>query len=321
MQSTSLIIVNFNSEAHVIAALIELASMPGELPGQLVVVDNSPAHGLGRLLEVLDLRIEYVPANRNLGFAGGVNLGLARCAGRFVILLNPDARPQPHCLPGLVRVLAEHPDIAVAGPAQLPFAEGEPLVPSATRRDPSLLTALIEYTAFRRLVADDWLQTRYFVSPSPETEPIDCAMVQGACFAFRRSWQEKTGPFDAERFFLYWEETDFCRRVRKLGGRVVYCPQLRCRHLGGASMAGGVQDIHHFWRSCYAYHRKHHGRMAAFLLRLLLVPGMTAELLILLALSRFRHRGDRQLERHIDRLQAILIEQFHSRRQQDTIRA
>lgn len=321
MQTTSLLIVNFNSEAHTLAALALLASRPGERPGQIIVVDNSPANGLLRRLESVDPRVAYIPAPRNLGFAGGVNLGLANCSGRFVILLNPDARPEPHCLSGLVRMLAEQPDIAVAGPALLPLDESKPPVPSATRRDPSLLTTLIEYTALHRLASRDWLQTRYFVMPGSATEPVDCAMVQGACFAFRRDWQERAGPFDADRFFLYWEETDFCRRLRRLGGRVVYCPHLRCRHLGGASLAAGEQDIPHFWRSLHAYHRKHHGRAAALLLRMLLIPGMAAELLILLLLARRRHRGDCRLERHINRLRAQLTEQFPSRRRQDTITA
>lgn len=321
MQSASLIIVNFNSEAHTLAALALLASRPDELPGQLIVVDNSPGNGLSRRLEDLDLRVAYIPSGRNLGFAAGVNLGLEHSTGRYVILLNPDARPEPHCLSGLVMVLAGQPDIAVAGPVLLPFEEGMVPVPSATRRDPSLLTALIEYTALHRLMPRDWLRNRYFVMPGAETEPFDCAMVQGACFTFRRDWQKRAGPFDADRFFLYWEETDFCRRVRKLGGRVVCCPQLRCRHQGGASTAGGEQDIHHFWRSLYAYHRKHGGPLTPLMLRLLLIPGMATELLILRLLSRFRRRGDVQLERHIDRQQALLIEQFHSGRRQDTIKA
>lgn len=319
MQSTDLIIVNFNTKAHTLAVLAELAARPHELPGRVVVVDNSPENGLEKRLKDLGLDIRYLPTDRNLGFAGGVNRGLENSSGRFVILLNPDARPEPSCLTGLVRVLGEHPDIAVAGPFLLPFAGDQPLVPSATRRDPSLLTALIEYTALHRLVARDWLQTNYFVMPGPETGPIDCAMVQGACFAFRRTWMEKAGPFDADRFFLYWEETDFCRRVRSLGGRVVYCPQLRCRHLGGASLADGEQDVRRFWRSLYAYHRKHNGLPAALILRLLLIPGMTAELLILLTLSRLRHRDNTDLDRHIARMRARLIEQFHSGRRQDII--
>lgn len=321
MQTTSLLIVNFNSETHTLAALALLASRPGEWPGQLVVVDNSPANGLSGRLEPLGPGVRYIPAVRNLGFAGGVNLGLANCSGRFVILLNPDARPEPHCLSGLVKVLADQPAIAVAGPALLPLDGSTPPVPSATRRDPSLLTALIEYTALHRLMCSDWLQTRYFVMPGSEAAPVDCAMVQGACFAFRRDWQERAGPFDAERFFLYWEETDFCRRVRRLGGRVVYCPQLRCRHQGGASTADGEQDIRHFWRGLHAYHRKHGGPLTPLLLRLLLIPGMATELLILLLLSSFRRRGDTQLERHIGRLRAQLIEQFHSSRRQDTMTA
>jgi hypothetical protein len=321
MQSTSLIIVNFNTEAHVLAALAEIAARPEELPGQIIVVDNSPENGLSTQLIDLDVDVDYVPTSRNIGFAGGVNRGLARSSGRFVILLNPDARPEANCLAGLVKMLDEQPDIAVAAPALLPFDLEKSPVPSATRCDPSLMTTMIEYTALRRLMADDWLKTNYFVMPGSETEPIDCAMVQGACFAFRRSWEERVGGFDDGHFFLYWEETDFCRRIRNQGGRVVYCPQLSCRHLGGASLSEGGQDIQQFWQSLYSYHGKHRGLLAVCFLRLLLITGMTVEWLILRLLSCCRGRGDAKLQRDMARVRAQLIEQFHYRRQQKSTKA
>ena len=320
MESVSLIIVNFNTEFHVLATLTELATRPDELPGQLIVIDNSPANGLSRLLADLDFAVDYRAADDNLGFAGGVNLGLEHSNGRFAILLNPDARPEPGCLPGLVKVLVDHTDIGVAGPVLLSCEEVPQPVISATRCDPSLLTTLMEYTALHRLMAKDWLQNHYFVAPGGGNDLVDCAMVQGACFAFRRSWLDRVGRFDADTFFLYWEETDFCRRIRQLGGRVVYCPQLTCRHQGGASMDEDGQDIHYFWRSLYGYHRKHHGAPAAMVLRLLLIPGMAAELLILLVLSRLRHRGDPLLERHIDRMRILLSEQFRAGGKQSTIK-
>ncbi len=302
------------------ATLSALATRPDELPEQLIVVDNSPGNNLSGVLGQVDLPINYSPTCRNEGFAAGVNRGLKHSRGECIILLNPDARPEPGCLAGLADVLDRHEDIAVAGPVLLPFAEGGQAVPSATRRDPFLLPALVEYTALHRMMAEDWLQKNYFVNPGAETGLVDCAMVQGACLAFRRSWLEKIGNFDEETFFLYWEETDFCQRVRRHGGRVVYCPQLTCRHLGGASMGANGQDVYHFWRSFYGYHRKHQGQAAALLLRFLLIPGMASELWILMLLSRYRHKNDRQLERHICLLRRQLREQFRCSRRQGVIR-
>ena len=153
--------------------------------------------------------------------------------------------------------------------------------PSATAIDPGVVSALVEYTIAHRVVGRDWLRRRYFLPSSvePGAEAIDCAMVQGACLALRREAFTAIGGFDAERFFLYWEETDLERRFRRAGWRVLYCRDLACRHLGGASLdPGRSQHEGHFWRGFYAYHRKHGGMVRELVLRLLLIPGISAEL-------------------------------------------
>ncbi len=320
MKSVSLIIVNFNSESHTLATLRELSTRPDELPEQLIIIDNSPANRLSQHLTNLDLPIAYHATGKNLGFAGGVNLGIEYCTGQFIILLNPDACPDPGCLSGLVKVLRNDQAIGVAAPCLLSCEDKPQPAISATKSDPSLFTTLVEYTVLKRFLPKDWLQNHYFVVPGQGRDPVDCSMVQGACFAFQRSWFERIGPFDADSFFLYWEETDFCRRIRQLGGRVVYCPQLTCRHQGGASVGEDGQDLYYFWHSLYSYHRKYYGPLAAIRLRLLLIPGIAAELLILLMLSRFRHRNDSQLEVHINRMRKVLIEQFRCNHKYGTLR-
>ena len=199
------------------AALQHILKLPEETPRQIIVVDNSPTLELQEKINSLFPCVEYVDSPINLGFAGGVNLGLARAEQNFVILLNPDARPEPKCLPGLLEALDSHEKAAVAGPKLLPFESGQPHLPSATRRDPDLLTAIIEYTPIRSFFKHDWLRRNYFVDPSDTHQVTTCAMVQGACFAMKRSWIERVGLFDSRNFFLYFEETDFCRWVRLKG--------------------------------------------------------------------------------------------------------
>jgi N-acetylglucosaminyl-diphospho-decaprenol L-rhamnosyltransferase len=295
MHDASLIMVNYRSSELVVERLRELCVNDRERPAQIILVDNDPASGL---VDRIDRgRIEYLASSTNIGFAAAVNLGLARADQRHVILLNPDARPEPGCLAGLVAELKTTPDAAVAGPRLLPFDHGFPESPSATWIDPNLRTLLLEYTAARRLWPGgrDWLQQHYFVAPDALTGPADVAMVQGACFALDRSWLERVGSFDAERFFLYWEETDWCRRVRAQGGRVRYCPQLCCQHIGGASSVDADAVCRHFWRGCYQYLDKHHGRGYRRLARLAMLVGLAAEHALLSTLVLSRRGRDRQL--------------------------
>lgn len=307
MPEVSVVLVNYRTEAHVLAVLGHLADLRREEPiAQIVVVDNSPEGGLGSSLGDVGSDVAYVASPANVGFAGGVNLGLSLANREIIVLLNPDARPESGCLAGLVDVLARNSRAVVAGPRLVPFEPGEPLVPSATKRDPGFLAPLVEYTPVRRVVGREWLARHYFLGPEGVEDITPCAMVQGACFAFKRQWLDLVGSFDADRFFMYWEETDFCRRVRLAGGLVLYCPDLACRHLGGASLAGQRgHDVDLFWRSFYAFQSKHHGSLHALLLKIFLGAGLAAE--YVLCLAKHRRRGTSAAPELVAYLEAVRL--------------
>jgi N-acetylglucosaminyl-diphospho-decaprenol L-rhamnosyltransferase len=310
----TVILVNYRTDDHTVACLDHLAGLEGEAPSQTVVVDNSPSGRLAIDAERRGSGVVYLPQSDNVGFAAGVNSGLERATGRFVVLLNPDARPEPGCLAGLAAVLAEMPH-AAAGPALVPLTPGQTCPPSALRRDPDLWTALVEYTIVHRVVGRDWLDQSYFLrAEDVSAGPVECATVQGACLAVPRDVVDRIGVFDAARFFLYWEETDFLRRLRAGGGRVLYCPHLRCGHDGGASIDGGSQDPVHFWRGLYSYHRKHHGRLYELMLRALLASGIAGELATLATLDLVRRGRDPVLRRDLEYARVRLREQFRRRR-------
>jgi GT2 family glycosyltransferase len=309
----AVILVNYRTDEHTVASLDHLATLESEAPLQTVVVDNSPSDGLAVNVEGRGSGFVYLPQSENVGFAAGVNCGLDRATARFVVLLNPDARPEPGCLSGLVEVLDQEPN-AAAGPAIVPLTPGRTCPPSALRRDPDVWTALVEYTIAHRAAGRDWLDRHYFLRPEDvPSSPAECAAVQGACLAVPRAVFDRVGEFDATRFFLYWEETDFLRRLRKAGGRVLYCPHLRCAHDGGASIDGGGQDPAHFWRGFYRYHRKHNGRLNEVVLRTALTSGIAAELAVLAALDLGRRGRDPVLRRDIATVRDRLREQFRRR--------
>lgn len=290
MLDAAIVIVNYRTADRVCALVDELFGAESDAPAEIAVVDNSPAGGLAERPAMKHTRVRYVAAPSNEGFAAGVNRGIAFTREPVVILLNPDARPEPGCLSGLRAQLAAAESAAVAGPLLVPEDDTTPPTPSALSRDPSPLDLLTEYSFLGRLRR----RPPHIVPPSahsPHPAPLECAMVQGACFALRRDWHGKVGDFDARRFFLYWEETDYCRRVRQAGGRVLYCPDLRCRHEGGASTADGRQDVEAFWRSLYRYVEKYDGRTAAAALRMALVMGVGMEWVLARLAARLRPHG------------------------------
>jgi GT2 family glycosyltransferase len=284
LTDASVIVVNYRAWAHLVECLACLDDHP---VGEVFVVDNSPVPGRA---ERLPEKVHYLAMDRNVGFAAAVNAAASRATGDYLILLNPDARPLPGCIAGLCDALAD--GAVAAAPALLPFDEGDSPAPCATRRDPDFWTTLVEYTAAHRLVPKDWLARRYFLD-AHQSRRCTCAMLQGACLAVRRSWMNALGGLD-ERFFLYWEDSDLCRRIRDAGGTVLFCPDLLCRHEGGASLGGG-QHAGLFWRGLFAYHRKHSGRVRTAILRGALVVGIAGEWAILSALDLWRGGRDATL--------------------------
>jgi GT2 family glycosyltransferase len=308
MLDASLILVNYRCEDETRQCLADLAQLGAAKPRQRIVFDNSPERGLASSPGFEDLCELYQSSPQNLGFAAAVNRAAARATQPYLILLNPDACPDPDCLPGLIDALEDEPGIGLAGPRLLPAVGFEPS-PSATRVDPNLWTSLIEYTVLHRLCGRGWLDRHYFVDPERGRQV--CATLQGACLVIRRSLFERLGGFDP-RFFFYWEDTDLARRARALGYRALYCPGLSCRHEGGRSVAGEDIKARHFWRGLRAYHRKHGGRKRLIPLRLLLPLGISMELMVLIILDRLRRGKDAVLRRDLGVHRLRLREQFRS---------
>jgi N-acetylglucosaminyl-diphospho-decaprenol L-rhamnosyltransferase len=201
-----------------------------QLDAPLVVADNaSTDETLGILRDAArehpHLLVEAM--GRNAGYSAAVNAALARVPGRDVLLINPDvelAGATP--IRALARVLEEVPTAAIAAP-RLIGEDGE-AQPNA-RLFPSF-AAMIGSTPVGRALP--FLGRRYdvFVGPSRSEHALTVDWVIGAAMMIRREAFEQVGGWD-EGFFLYIEDTEFCRQCVRAGWEVVYVPRIRLRHV------------------------------------------------------------------------------------------
>jgi GT2 family glycosyltransferase len=100
---------------------------------------------------------------------------------------------------------------------------------------------------------------RYYLSYRDESDTADVDSIVGAFFLIRRSIIDRIGPLD-ERFFMYCEDEDWCWRVRQMGGRVVYLPDITVRHIkGGSTRQVHLRMIYHWHRSLLLFHRNSRG--------------------------------------------------------------
>lgn len=222
----SLVVVNFRSAA-LAANAIRTARAASSSALQVVVVDNScDASEADALRGVADT---LVVSETNLGYAGGINAGRRACEGEVIVISNPDVAFAPQSLDLLASALDRR--TAVAGPAlfwddahewHLPPGD---LLTAPQKIDQVLASRSREWSAQR-----DRRRFRHRLAFWSLDRTTNVRMLSGAVMAVRARDFDDLGGFD-ERFALYFEETDFLRRVAQHHKRVAYVPAARCRHL------------------------------------------------------------------------------------------
>lgn len=264
------VVVSYESRARLRGCVEPLAAIEDV---RVVVVDNASVDG--SLEAVSDLPVTRVRRTTNGGFAVGCNEGWRTGEAPFVLFLNPDARIGERSLRQLVAALRDDPRAGAAGPL-IRGADGT--VSPSQRRFPRL-PHLVAYAVFLHRAfpgaawADDVVREEraYRAAGAPD-------WLSGACLLVRRPLLERLGGFD-ERFFLYAEDVDLCRRIRSLGYEVRFVPGAVAEHEGGASAPKGA-TLPLLARSQAVYAAKHFGRAHALAFRLLLAAGLASHAVV-----------------------------------------
>lgn len=253
------LIVNYKTAGLVPKALAALQSGAGTLRYRVLLVDNSPPDGSQQeLRECRDLDVAIFN-ERNVGFGRANNQLLPHLQAPFVLLLNTDAFMEPHALEIAVEHLRLNPQCGIVG-ARLEGTDGV-LQPSC-RYFPSSWGAFVH-----RMGWQSWFSSARFVDDFSWAHDAvrACDWVPGCFYLVRRSLIKQVGLFD-ERYFLYYEEVDHCRRSKEAGWEVHFVPDARVVHIGGASAQAAdtfsersrqVSELQ--VESELLYFRKHHG--------------------------------------------------------------
>jgi hypothetical protein len=303
----SVIIVSFNCRGELAACLDSLPAGAGGLALETIVVDNASRDGAARMVAERFPQVRLVANERNRGFAAANNQGLAMASGRCVLFLNPDTLVRPGAMETLVRTLDGDPAIGICAP-QLLNADGT--IQPSLRREPTFAALLHQYTPLRVLGLLKGAHRRYKMGEFDFRTASDVEVVMGAAFCVPERVLAQVGRLD-ERFFVYFEEMDFCRRVREAGCRVRFEPAAQIMHVGGVSAASATSNLF-FCRSLFRYLRKHNGplkgramvwvlRLGMFLRETMLLVGNLAAALALGLMSKTR-LGELQSDRARRRL-------------------
>jgi GT2 family glycosyltransferase len=264
----SVSVVTYRTPELLRQCLTALAAQRDSVEMEVTVVDNGSDRATRALLETEFSWVRHMANASNVGFGAAHNQALRQAHGRYWVVLNSDAAPRAGALRTLVDFMDANPSVAVAGP-RLRFPDGE--VQPARRRFPTPATLFFESTQLQRFWPDNAVLRRYYVQDRREDVVQDVDWLVGASLIVRAAAAAEVGLLD-ERFFMYSEELDWCRRFRAAAWRVAYVPSAEVLHLeGGSSRADLVARDQRFQASKLAYAAKWHGPLVALALRAYLV--------------------------------------------------
>ncbi len=272
----SVIIVNYHSWPLTLACVASLRAT-GRDDVEVLVVDNDT-----ETVPELPPDVRLVRSGENLGLTKAWNRVIPETAGDLVVLLNPDTVVGEDFFERVETFFEGEPLAGVAGPRILD-ADGE--LQLSARREISLLSGLLGRTSLlTRLFPKSPLVKNQFPALEDLSGPTEVDWVSGACMVLRRATLERILPLD-ERFFMYFEDADLCRRVREAGHSVFYLPGVEVLHQTGGSSRSKPRAIWLLHKSAFLYHRKHgpHGPLNLYSAAVLL--GLAARALVKLAAS------------------------------------
>ncbi len=226
------VVLNYRTPAQTLLTVRSLLASTEPL-ASVTVVDNSETVECGRMLAELSDRVEYLSMAENLGYSGGMNVGIARaltCGATHVLLVNSDVTVPPDCCARLLAALAAEPDAGIAGPTVL-------VRDTPDRVDSAGLSFHAASGRMRMVRAGE------AISASPAH--ADCVdAVSGCLMLVERHVFERIGVMD-ERYFFGFEDLDFCLRARTAGIRAVVSPA-RAYHGRALSLPPRSPDRHYY---------------------------------------------------------------------------
>lgn len=258
----SVITVNYKTVSYVERMLESLFSFHGKDGFEVFVVENASGDSIEHLKERFSSVI-FIESKKNLGFAGGCNLGIKQSTGDFVCLVNPDIQFMDDALYQIEKAMNEHPAVGIGG-ISLKFAEGSQQ--SCVWAFPEPLDQLLLLLKIPHLFPNLSSIARWKMHGFDYTKSSEVDQVMGAFFCIRRSVLDDIGLLDGG-FFLWYEEVDFCKRAKNAGWNIFYFSDIQARHRGGSSFdqVFTFRKQRYMRQSLRRYMKKHFGLRGWFI--------------------------------------------------------
>ena len=286
-----IIIVNYNSTDYLLRCLESIFNDLREIPAKVFVRDNASRDDIDRINAIFP-QVDVSISSYNMGFAKATNKALRMSTAKYVLILNPDTIVVRGFFKTIIEFMEQNLNVGVIGPKIL---NQDGSVQASARSFPSPFTAFFGRSSFlskwfpsNRLTIQNLLTTR-----SDGQSPMEVDWVSGACMLVRKEAVREVGLMD-ENFFMYWEDADWCKRMREKGWKVVYFPGASIIHYVGISSEKAIcRSTIEFHKSSYKLFKKHSGPFLR-LLSPLAIAGLSVRISFVLSTNMIRVWSTRQ---------------------------
>jgi GT2 family glycosyltransferase len=221
----------------------------------VVVVDNASEDGSADMVEEEFPSVRLVRNEENTGYARGNNIGLLRCRGEYILLLNSDTEMIDDAPEKLVAFLRQNPSYGACG-AQLINPDGS--IQCACMRFPTLAVTLFFDTFIEKWFPNNRVVRRYFMRDFDHAHSMDVDQPPGACFMIRSELLKEVGHLD-ENLFLFYNDVDYCKRIWASGRKIRFLSGARVMHHVGKSTERYPDFGLEWHKNRVRFYRKHFG--------------------------------------------------------------
>lgn len=264
----SIITVNFN-QLDATCALFDSIRRQDYRNVEIFVVDNGSRENPAQVFLEKYPEVKFIRSEQNLGFAGGNNLAVKQAKGDFIFFVNNDAELTEGCIARLLALFEQVPDLGIASPLICYFPENNSKLqtPNFKHIQYAGMTRVNPFTGRNRTIGNKEPDKGQFVEPQPT------AYAHGAAMMISRRVLEQVRPMD-EGFFLYYEELDWCERIRRAGFSIWVEPRARVYHKESLTVEKlGALKTYYLNRNRVWFMRRNYSgwRLAVFFVFLFLV--------------------------------------------------
>ncbi len=261
----SVIIVNYQTKDDLFKCIDSINRSKPKTNFEIIVIDNSEKSIKKELLKKFS-KVKYIKSRKNVGYGGGNNLGASIAKGKYLFFLNPDTKFENDVLDILYGFLKKEKNAGAVSPLLLK-EDGSLYIQGSKELSP--INAIFGTSFIHKLFPNNSISRKFWLKDWNKKDTREVHVAPGTALMISKELFERVGKFD-EEFFLYFEENDLCRKIRRLGYKIFIHPSAKVFHKLGVSTSKNAFSSKYFKKSRFLYFRKHYGLIKAVFTEIIL---------------------------------------------------